>query len=203
MQRMVVTGLLVACVGSASKDPSDTDAGDSDVAVDTDTGTDTDTDPPDTDVPVVPSCVLGTGLDVPTPLQPGGEATVVRGSQGGWHVFGAVSCTGIVAGGASGSTALADISNPDNPVIDWRIVDADGVLLAGYDGLHRPMETGGGAGLLGEFLVFWTTPYAEAVDRDATMTFHLVDKHAVTIDLSIPIRLVAEDGGVGDTDAPQ
>lgn len=173
--------------------PGDTD--DTDVVVE-----DTDTGVLDTDG-VTPGCVLGTGELALTPLVSGGDAVVTKGSQGRWHVFGAVTCTGIVGGGVSGSNDFADLSNPDNPTVDWKITDLMGNKLAGYEGLHRPMTTPTGTGMVGEYLVFWSGCYDTTVDTDAVMTFHLVDKNAVTVDLSVPVRLVAEPGYVTDTDA--
>ncbi len=207
---------MTACVKASSGDADDTDdtdlGADTDPASDTDSGSDTDdtdtlagdtdTGVSDTDSAAVEaSCVLGTGETVLTPLLSGGDAVVVKGSQGRWHVYGAVTCTGIVGGGVSGSNDFVDLSNPDNPVIDWKINDLSGNKLAGYEGLHRPMSTPGGPAMVGEFLVFWSGCYDTTIDTDAVMSFHLVDKNAAVVDLSVPVHLVAEPGYTADTDA--
>lgn len=196
---------LAACVGRPSGDTPDTDVADTD-AVDTGTA---DTDAADTGVadtdPPPPACVLGTGESALVPLVADAPLTVTRGQQGRWHVFGAVSCEGVTGGGLSGSSAFEDLSNPDNPTVTWRLDDDAGQKVAGYDALKRPMSQAGDAvGLLGELLVFWSGSYRDAVGRRVTMSFHLVDKDAHTVDLSIPVQLVAEPGWVdtGDTAPP-
>lgn len=211
MRRLIWVCVVASACAEPAPDRSsaDTDApGDSDTARsdtdsvvgDTDTPTQ-DTDVADTDTPVQASCVLGTGLATVTPLVSGGDATVVLGSQGRWHVYGAVHCTGIEGGGVSGSNEFADLSNPDNPVVDWQITDLSGARLAGYEGLHRPMATPDGAGMLGEYLVFWSGCYDTTVDTEAVMRFHLKDRSGEVVDLSVPVHLVAEPGYVADTDA--
>ena len=55
--------------------------------------------------------------------------------------------------------------------------------------------------MVGEFLVFWSGCYDTTIDTDAVMTFHLVDKNAAVVDLSVPVHLVAEPGYTADTDA--
>lgn len=197
MRRSVgVLCLIAACAVPAKQEPpDDTDVRDTDVP---------DTDVADTDLPAAPGCVLGTGVEVLSPLVAGADVVVTRGSQGRWHVFGALTCSGIVSGGTSGSSSMVDLSNPDNPVVDWTVTDLGGSKLAGYNGLHRPMTAPTGAGLWGEYLVFWEGTYEDSVNRDAIMVLHLVDIAGVTIDASIPIHLVPEPGWVPptDTDVP-
>lgn len=192
---------FAACTAPGPTDQDDTDlpeTDDTDVAPDTD---DTDTDPTDTDdtepavetddteVVVEPACTLGTGLTALEPFPPEGMP-VIRGPQGGWHVFGSLVCEGIEGG------SDRDLLDPTNPTVSWRVLDGEGALLAGYENLRRPMATPEGPRLIGEFLVFRTRTYAEVLDRDVTVDLYLRDVNGAEIRLSAATRLVAPEGWV-------
>lgn len=192
--RVWALGGLVACtgepVGSTDTDVVDSD---SDVVIpDTDTDA-SDTDASDTDetdhTDPQAACTLGVGETTFTPVAADDDVVVVIGPQNGWHVFGAVVCEGIVAGDAF------DRLDPDNPTVTWEILDATTLaVLGGYANLRRPMDRGGEAGLLGEFLILRTATYAEVVNRDVVMAFDLMDVAGATVSLSVPIRLVPQPG---------
>ncbi len=182
--------VLVGCgVAPSSMDETGLE---SDATPDTDTDTDatpdTDTDTDETDVVPAASCVLGTGEEQFLAIEAGAELEVIRGPQGGWHVLGAVQCTGIVPGD------FVDVLNPDNPTVTWQIVDALSVAFGGYAGLRRPMDRPEGPGLVGEFLVLRTATYAEAVNRDAIMAFELTDVDGLRVQREVAVRLVPPPG---------
>ncbi|HMV70201.1 MAG TPA: hypothetical protein PKA64_25390 [Myxococcota bacterium] len=183
--------LLVGCLGTSKGDAVDDTSGDSDVdTVESDPPAETDPADSDaaveTDPPAVePGCELGTGATALEPLVDGQDLPQVRGPQGGWHVYGSVRCHGIVAGDTENPL------NPENPVVTWKLDDG-GRLVAGYEGLPRPMSTPEGAALTGELIVFRTRTYEETLGLDVQMVFHLVDHEGVTIDLRRAVHLIAE-----------
>jgi hypothetical protein len=205
-QRAARAGVLALACGApqTSDDAADTSSEDTETPEtdDTDTPPETDdTETPETDesetdesdAPPPAACDLGTGTVAFVGFVPWvrDEVEVVRGRQGLWHVVGAVRCTGVVPGDA------ADILAPTNPTVSWEILDPVGLVIAGYDGLRRPMGgLGPGANLLDEYLVFRTATYAEALDRDATMRFRLEDADGTRVEVEEPVRLVPPDGWV-------
>ncbi len=188
---LVPRALILVLAGCEVVRPPVDDTGlETDTRDDTDTDTDSppDTDTDHTDVVAEPSCVLGTGEEQFVAIAPGAELEVIRGPQGGWHVLGAVQCTGIVPGD------FVDVLDPDNPTVTWQIVDDLSVPFGGYAGLRRPMDRPEGPGLVGEFLVLRTATYAQAVDRDATMAFELTDVGGLRVELQVQVRLVPPPG---------
>lgn len=101
-----------------------------------------------------------------TPM--GETAPIVRGPQGGIHVFGSLRTDALT----QGTDALDD---PDNPILDFQVFDGD-ALLAGYSGLRRHFIVMNGIiELVGERLIFATSDPAEVDGRDVTISAHLVD----------------------------
>lgn len=206
--RTVLLVAVVGCVGADVRDDdtdapvAETDDTDAPVAETDDTDAPAETD--DTDV--APACALGTGSAAFEGFVDGErtEVPVVRGLQGLWHVVGAVRCTGVYPGAA----AVLEGDPVDTwPVLTWQLRTPEDALLGGYAELPRPMfQLGPGANLLDEILVVFTDTYPDALDRDATMTFRLVDVDGGVVESSAPLRLVPEPGweppDTDDTDVP-
>ncbi len=198
--RHLVLIVLAACTGTESVGvvedthvaPQDNPTESDPPAPDTDVDADTD----ETDLPV-PACVVGTGETTLTPLSPGDEAVMYPGSQGRFHVWGAVTCVGVVGGGTSGSFAFEDLSNPQNPLVTWEMYDADHALIGGYQNLRRPMTRPAEVGIVGEEVVVWIGSYAENVGREVLLRFHLVDALGVEIEHQIPLRLASNGTDTG------
>jgi hypothetical protein len=71
---------------------------------------------------VEPAVQIGSGEVEFEPLVDGGEVTVVRGPQGGYHFFGSVLVAGIDPGD------LLDLRDPSNPITSFQVFDGETAL---------------------------------------------------------------------------
>ncbi|MES2641118.1 MAG: hypothetical protein V4850_16640 [Myxococcota bacterium] len=79
---------------------------------------------------IEPTLAIGTGEQDFEPVVDGDRVPLVRGSQGGLMVLGALEVTGIVQGGAL-------FGDEDNPLVDFEILDRAGARIGGYTGASR------------------------------------------------------------------
>jgi hypothetical protein len=77
------------------------------------------------------------------------------------------------------------------PKVDFWI-EKDGLSIGGYHQLPRPMQRDWGTGLIGDQLVLWVNDYADTVDIDVTMHFHVRDADGVEVDRSVRLHTVAD-----------
>ncbi len=110
---MHLIALVLACAGSGT-DPN------------TDPTTPSDTGPvviPDLD----PALSLGTGVDAFEEVADGDDIVIVYGPQGGYHLDGSLRVQGINPGDPK------DLSNPDNPLTTFEVLDELGDPISGLD----------------------------------------------------------------------
>ncbi len=84
---------------------------------------------------VDPTLSIGVGEESFEPVLDGDVVDVVRGSQGGLMVLGALEVTGIVQG-------VALFGDEDNPLVDFMLHDTDGHLIGGYTDASRHFVRG-------------------------------------------------------------
>lgn len=203
---------LLGCQGGTNQPVDDVDTvetADSTDTVETDDSTETVDTTDDTvetvdTTPPAPDCILGstppelqTGTHVFTPLVDGQGVESTRGPQGGQHIWGSVTCTGINPGTSSSPL------DPSTPRVDFWI-EQDGISIGGYHDLPRPMLREWGTGLIGDQLVLWINEYWETVDLEVTLHFHVRDVDGVEVDRSVRLHTVADPSMVppADTDIP-
>jgi hypothetical protein len=200
---LLTAALLAACGPSTEPDLIDSDTH-SDLTVDTPLDTPTVEDTPEEtpavdtswydDAATAPACELGAqaladagppAVYTFVPIEPGAVFEVEKGNQGLWHIYASVRCHNVVAGDDE------DPRDPNNPVVSWTVEATTGELLAGYQGLPRPMNLfgTGAARLHHEILVWRVGVYEDAIHRDAVLHLSLRDATGATVDTSLPIRL--------------
>ena len=101
------------------------------------------------DAPPPPLLEIGTGETVFESLDTPAEVQAHERLQGGIHIWGSLRATGIWPG------VPGDLSDPNNPVVDFLIIDPSGAPVGGYDGLARAFVEGrdGPHELVGDVLV--------------------------------------------------
>lgn len=176
--------LLAACAGS----PEGQDAPD-----DTDTAVPTDADGarPVDEAPcamaarVPPVLALGTGWEGFEPLGEDPVLEIVRGPQGGYHVFGSFRAHGVLPGPEAAPWEAT------NPLVGFLLLDGERTQLAGYPAGRRALEQGPGGSfeLVGELLILAVSTPEEADGRVLTMRATVLDRCGRSLEAEAPVRL--------------
>lgn len=191
---MWLWALWIGCVSEPGDRDKANERDDSDVIVETDTlphDSDSDTES-DTEV-AGPACELGTGVTAFEPFESGQPLPIYYGPQGGWHVYGGLRCTGIVAGDDN------DPRDPTNPRVSW-VVEYEGEVIGGYEDLPRPMNRDGQAELIGELLILLTPTCEENLGRHVTVRYTLTDATGEVLTESREAVLAPQPELPADTD---
>jgi len=123
-----------------------------------------------------PTCDIGSGSAAYEQLAEGGPIEVVRGPQGGYHVFGSLR-----VGGLSTGEGL-DLSDPGNPSVTFSVDGVSG-LLGGYTGLQRVFTPAGDglAELFGEVLILDIDSPEQIVGTEAILRAEVTDSCGTTV----------------------
>lgn len=130
-----------------------------------------------------PAVDIGTGEIEFVPLEDGDRLAIVEGAQGGYHLFGALRCKGLVAGDPD------DLGDPDNPTMSFGIDHGSESIVA----LNQITQ---GLDEAPESEAPWTH---WMLDREARMSIPLGDD--VTLDgetVEFSIRITDVEGTVAE-----
>jgi hypothetical protein len=117
-----------------------------------------------------PTLAIGIGEQHFEPVLDRDTVPLVRGSQGGLMVLGALEVTGIVQGSAL-------FGDEDNPLVAFEILDREGTRIGGYTGASRHFVRGFDEvfTLVGETVVLDAWDMSEIVSPEVTLAARIDD----------------------------
>ncbi|MDP2305482.1 MAG: hypothetical protein Q8P18_05600 [Pseudomonadota bacterium] len=113
---------------------------------------------------------IGVGEQSFAPVSDGEDVGLVRGSQGGLMVLGALEVTGIVQG-------IALFGDEDNPLVDFQLRAEDDTVIGGYAGLSRHFvrDADDVFTLVGETVVLDAWGLEELASPEVTLSARIAD----------------------------